>query len=158
MADDTIYVATETFAANVDGVDYMIRKGLDRVRGAHPLYKQTSMYWAPVEDKVTFDVESATAAPGEKRGQPTISAPPAKPVEAISHDLRTDPSSGHEIPVVDSGSEGSDAEIVATPKALQHAEELGIDLSTIKGTGAGGTVTKADVEAAEQARVAGSSK
>lgn len=144
MADDTIYIANETFAAEVDGVPYMIRKGIDRVRGAHPLYKQTSMYWDPVEDKVTYDVERATKEPGERRGDQsvtTIKMPPA----AVSQTVRNDgDTSGHAVPDV--------ADIAATPSALAHAESLGIDLSTIKGTGKDGTILKSDVEAAEQAR------
>lgn len=88
MSEDpnAIYIATETFAAEVDGVPYLVRKGLDRVRGSHPLYRQTKAagYWAPVTDKVTYDVEQATSDPGEKRGQQstTINAP----AEAISAD------------------------------------------------------------------------
>lgn len=37
--------------------------------------------------------------------------------------------------------------IAATPQAEQHAAEQGLDLTQVKGTGAGGKVTKADVEA-----------
>ena len=39
----------------------------------------------------------------------------------------------------------------ATSGAVTAAEELGVDLSTIEGTGAGGKVTKADVVAAAEA-------
>ena len=35
----------------------------------------------------------------------------------------------------------------ATPAAQAHADELGVDLADVKGTGAGGTVTKGDVAA-----------
>lgn len=36
----------------------------------------------------------------------------------------------------------------ATEGALAHAKATGVDISTVEGTGAGGKVTKADVEAA----------
>lgn len=39
-------------------------------------------------------------------------------------------------------------EVDATPKALEHAEATGVDITQVEGTGAGGKVTKADVEAA----------
>ena len=42
----------------------------------------------------------------------------------------------------------AEGEIDATPAALAHAQSVGVDLSTIKGTGAGGKITKADVESA----------
>jgi pyruvate dehydrogenase E2 component (dihydrolipoamide acetyltransferase) len=43
---------------------------------------------------------------------------------------------------------GSAREVAASPLARRLAEQLGIDLSTIEGTGPGGRVTKEDVEAA----------
>ena len=41
-----------------------------------------------------------------------------------------------------------DDEVVATDAALTHAAELGVDIAKIEGTGVGGKVTKADVDAA----------
>jgi pyruvate dehydrogenase E2 component (dihydrolipoamide acetyltransferase) len=43
-------------------------------------------------------------------------------------------------------------EIAAAPAARRAAEKLGIDLKTIKGTGAGGMITSADVRRASDAR------
>lgn len=45
-------------------------------------------------------------------------------------------------------SEGPAPEVSATPAAAAHAEELGVDLSTVEGTGAEGKITKGDVAAA----------
>ena len=39
-------------------------------------------------------------------------------------------------------------DITTTGAAAQLAEELGVDLSTVEGTGKNGKITKADVEAA----------
>lgn len=98
MSDETIYIANETFATEVAGIPYMIRKGIDRVRGAHPLYKQTPQYWDPVEDKVTYDVERATAAPGEKRGDQQVQTIPI-PAAAISQAATNEgDTSGHAVP------------------------------------------------------------
>lgn len=44
--------------------------------------------------------------------------------------------------------EGEDDEVNATAGAVSAAEELGVDLSTVYGTGKDGKITKADVEAA----------
>lgn len=41
-------------------------------------------------------------------------------------------------------------EVDATTGALEAAAELGVDLNEVEGTGAGGRITKADVEAAAQ--------
>lgn len=49
---------------------------------------------------------------------------------------------------VESESEGT-AEVKASPAAAKLAEELGVDLDTVKGTGKNGVVTKGDVEDAE---------
>lgn len=42
-------------------------------------------------------------------------------------------------------------EIDATPSAEELAQEAGVDLSSVEGTGAGGRITKGDVEKALQA-------
>jgi pyruvate dehydrogenase E2 component (dihydrolipoamide acetyltransferase) len=42
--------------------------------------------------------------------------------------------------------------IVASPRARRRAKELGVDLAAIRGTGPGGRIVEADVEAAAQAR------
>jgi pyruvate/2-oxoglutarate dehydrogenase complex dihydrolipoamide acyltransferase (E2) component len=46
----------------------------------------------------------------------------------------------------DKDDDGGDG-VKATPAAQAHAEELGVDLATVPGSGSGGTVTKADVAA-----------
>lgn len=65
-----VFVATETFACEVDGVPTMVHAGQTRVRDGHPLLEVHRGYFQPVDARVTFEVEQATAAPGEKRGAP----------------------------------------------------------------------------------------
>jgi pyruvate/2-oxoglutarate dehydrogenase complex dihydrolipoamide acyltransferase (E2) component len=48
--------------------------------------------------------------------------------------------------VVATGSEGEVETIEATVAARRHAEELGVDLRQIEGTGEGGRITAADVK------------
>ena len=65
-----IYVAKESGQAEVDGVPYTFIKNVTRVRAGHPLLKikGIEVLFAPVDERVQYDVEQATAAPGEKRG------------------------------------------------------------------------------------------
>ena len=46
----------------------------------------------------------------------------------------------------------AEGEVDATPGALDHAKSVGVDITQIKGSGVGGRVTKADVEAAVSAQ------
>ena len=66
--EPTIYVAKESFHCQIDGVDYAVRGGITRVRAGHALLKANPDYFEPVSSAVDYDVEQATAAPGEKRG------------------------------------------------------------------------------------------
>lgn len=60
-----IYVATESFVVMVDGKQETIKAGKTRVREGHPLLKGRERYFRELE--VQYEVEQATAAPGEKR-------------------------------------------------------------------------------------------
>lgn len=70
MADGRIYIATETYSCVVDGTPQVIHKGVTRVREGHALLAQNPQYYELATDHVHFDVEQATAAPGEQRGAP----------------------------------------------------------------------------------------
>jgi hypothetical protein len=64
-----VYIATETgVTAAIDGVEYTFQKGVTRVREGHPLLRACPNCFAPDAESVTYDVEQATAAPGQKRG------------------------------------------------------------------------------------------
>ena len=47
--------------------------------------------------------------------------------------------------------EGRQDEVQATPAAKRKAEELGVNLSVVEGTGSGGRITVRDVQSAAQA-------
>lgn len=73
--DGEMYVAKTTFYAVIDGQRTMVKKGRDLVRAGHPLLDRFPDKFKPAT--VRFDVEQATAAPGEKRGTPTPPPDPA---------------------------------------------------------------------------------
>ena len=59
-----IYVCLEDF---VDLKSHeVVRKG-DLVRAGHPLISRNPRLFARAEDRIRFDIEQATAAPGERR-------------------------------------------------------------------------------------------
>lgn len=66
------YRAKEGFVTVFEGDQISVAAG-ELVRAGHPLLKRREELFAPVEDFGRFDraeVEQATAAPGEKRGEP----------------------------------------------------------------------------------------
>lgn len=64
-----VFVAIETGSAEINGETFPFTRGVTRVREGHPLLKGgRSQFFAPAEDSVTYEWESATSAPGEKRG------------------------------------------------------------------------------------------
>jgi hypothetical protein len=69
MADSKIYVANTDFSTDLDGVPTNVQRG-ERVRAGHPLVMSNPQYFSDVETTVKYDVESASAAPGEQRGAP----------------------------------------------------------------------------------------
>lgn len=62
---DRIYIATESFATEIDGQPVSVVAGMTRVREGHPLLAGREHLFQPLE--IHFEVEQATAAPGEKR-------------------------------------------------------------------------------------------
>lgn len=84
MAKDDVYVATDTFATEINGVPQVIHEGITRVRAGHELLKRFPDWFAPVDTGVDYDVEQATAAPGEKRGEQAAQAQEAAKVQQHS--------------------------------------------------------------------------
>jgi pyruvate dehydrogenase E2 component (dihydrolipoamide acetyltransferase) len=88
---------------------------------------------APVEEQEALPRESK--AEEVEKAQPAKEPAPAPPREAVEQ-KGAEPGGDGRLP------EG----VRASPLARRMAEERGIDLSAVKGTGPGGRVTKADVE------------
>lgn len=70
MSNSKIYVATESFTANIDDQQYAVHRDRTRIREGHPLLRKHGTFFKPVEDDVTYEVEQATSAPGERRRRP----------------------------------------------------------------------------------------
>src|SRR2546421_674283 len=77
----------------------------------------------------------AAAAPAPAISRPAASAPAVAPAAAAS-----------------ASSSSSSERIHSSPLVRRMAKEHGIDLSTIEGTGAGGGISKNDIEAGDAAR------
>ena len=63
-----VFVARDSGSAEVDGEQYSFVKGVTRVREGHPLLAGREQLFEPVDDAVHYEWETATAAPGERRG------------------------------------------------------------------------------------------
>lgn len=62
-----LYEAKESFVATIDGEITPVKKG-QLFRADHPILKRREHLFKPT-DMVRSEVEQATAAPGEKRGE-----------------------------------------------------------------------------------------
>lgn len=60
-----IYVATESFSKRFEGADHQFVQGQTRVRAGHPILQGVEHLFKPID--ANYEVESATAGPGEKR-------------------------------------------------------------------------------------------
>jgi len=77
MSDtDKLYAANEAFFAAE--LDIIVNKG-DLVREGHPLLEGRAALFTEAARRVAYDVEQATAAPGEKRGRGRRSQEPTTP-------------------------------------------------------------------------------
>lgn len=64
-----IYVAKDNFTAVIAGKEESFRGGVTRVRKGHAALKQLPDMFEALSLEVDYDVEQATAAPGEQRGE-----------------------------------------------------------------------------------------
>lgn len=69
MAQADIYVATTSFACEVGGIPYNVNEG-ERVRAGHPLITSNPGNFAPVEDRVDYEWETADDPAPVKRAKP----------------------------------------------------------------------------------------
>src|SRR5207253_3267185 len=116
-----------------------------------------------VGDKIAFIGEEGEEAPKKKEEKPSEKKeekkaekkPEKKPVEASASSART-ASPAKEQPgqlPAQKTAEG-EARVKASPVARRVAADLGVDLSSVKGTGPEGRVTETDVRAAAKSKTA----
>jgi hypothetical protein len=68
MAKADYYRAKESFVTIYDGDQVSVAAG-EIVRAGHKIMKRREDHFEPISSFGRFDVEQATAAPGEKRGE-----------------------------------------------------------------------------------------
>ena len=90
---DEILVAKESFASEVDGELYTVNAGVTRVHGDHPLAKANPDFFEPVDQSVSYDVEQATASPGEKRRRSRSRAKKSKAKAEPAAEAKSEPPS-----------------------------------------------------------------
>jgi pyruvate/2-oxoglutarate dehydrogenase complex dihydrolipoamide acyltransferase (E2) component len=79
--------------------------------------------------------------PGGGREKPAAARPATRPAGGTGDATRRAGEAGEQADELESGVE-------ATPAADRRAEELGVDLSQVRGTGSGGRITVKDVQSA----------
>jgi len=117
---------------------------------------------APAQKK---EKEPATTEKNEKKAQAETEKPaPAESAEKETAPAKDKPVTAAVSAAEDKGTEekpqprqekGEEARVKASPVARRIAAELGVDLSTVKGTGPAGRVTETDVRAAAKTVAAG---
>lgn len=117
-----VFVATESFSADIEGVSYSVVKGETRIRGDHPLLNDNADYFKSVEDEVTF--ETADHRPSGKRRGP-------KPAEKSEETDEQEPADDEQEPVQDdpeAASEPGDTEDAsAGEEPADEAEAVDLD-------------------------------
>ena len=93
---------------------------------------------AEAGEEVTAESAPSPAPPSPAPPAPSSPAPPAPPA----------PPPPAPVPEAGEGAAPSEARVKASPVARKMAEEAGLDLSRVKGTGPGGRVVERDVQAA----------
>lgn len=89
---------------------------------------------------------TAVSAPAPAPPAPAAPAPPAPP--SSPPPAPAAPAPPAPVPEAGEGAAPSEARVKASPVARKMAEEAGLDLSRVKGTGPGGRVVERDVQAA----------
>jgi len=85
--------------------------------------------------------ELGRQVPGGGREKPAAAGAASRPAGGTGDaDRRADETSER--------ADGPESEVHATPTAVRRAEELGVDLSQVEGTGSGGRITVKDVQSA----------
>jgi len=109
--------------------------------------EEPSVTAAPAKPAAARPAPPPTPAPAARPPTPASTAPAAAPKAppVVSPPLRTP---GAAPPVIAVSTAAPGARLRASPAARQRAAALGIDLATLTGSGPGGAITLADVEAA----------
>jgi pyruvate/2-oxoglutarate dehydrogenase complex dihydrolipoamide acyltransferase (E2) component len=97
---------------------------------------------------VPRDETAWTPVAGDHADDPSYIRTPLAPTETPTDEVLTEEELDATAEALDA--EVEEGEVNATSVAIERAAELGVDLATVTGTGVGGKITKADVEAAKE--------
>lgn len=113
--------------------------------------------------QIVYDTADAVDSPGQSAGGTLIVPAEAEDLEQAVGMMAITSQDAENERVAETTTEGTEEgapadeegeeeeeQPAATPAAVEAAEELGVDLSTIEGSGVDGKITKADVEAAAE--------
>ncbi|MEA3334982.1 MAG: dihydrolipoamide acetyltransferase family protein [Chloroflexota bacterium] len=137
MATSVIMPKLEMSQETATVIEWLVEEGQAVDKGAALLEVET--------DKITVEVESP--ASGLLAGICVQSGEVVPVTSVIAYILEP----GEQLPTANEGPMGSPAaerNINVTPVAARLAEAQGVDMAAVTGTGAGGRITKADVESA----------
>src|SRR4029077_12318496 len=105
---------------------------------AKPVEQELKQRQVQTEKRAPAEVEQKETAPPQQQGAGAVSA-------ARTETTQQKPQAGEQKP--------EEARVKASPVARRLAGELGVDLSTVKGTGPEGRVTENDVRAAAKIKI-----
>jgi pyruvate dehydrogenase E2 component (dihydrolipoamide acetyltransferase) len=106
----------------------------------------------PADDAVAAVPDAAPPADDAVEGAPDAAPPADDAVEAVAPGPSATPetTADQPAPVADSP-DGDHRKVKASPLARARARDLGVELGGIRGSGEGGRIVRADVEAAQEA-------
>lgn len=67
--------ATEGFVCEINGERYIVNAGMTRIDASHELAAHYPQHFRPVEEGLSYQVEAATANPGETRDRQRPATP-----------------------------------------------------------------------------------
>lgn len=104
----------------------------------------------------TLPVGATLMILGEKDEQVAASAAPTGPAPAVSTPAgQVQTAAPVAAPAAEPQPSKPAGKIMVSPRAKKMAEDLGVDLATVRGTGPAGKITEADIKAAAEAKPAG---
>jgi len=108
------------------------------------------IFAAPDADIADLEAEAEAELEGQAEAE-SAEAEPAEASEAVAATAEAAGGGGEDGDDQTGGVGGSSDDVKASPRAQKRAEELGVDLTTVNGTGFDGAITEDDVEAAADA-------
>ena len=159
--DELVEIETDkanmTYEADQDGVLTIVAREGDTLPIGEPICRIGEEDGAaPAQDPeqepaAAPEAEQDEPAPEEPAPEKEPATEPAPEEPAPEKEPATEPAPAQEsVPVAAGRGDADNGRVKASPVARRMARELGLELAAVAGTGPGGRVVKADVEAAAQ--------